>query len=293
MIVPDPHMPQGERTKLLDFGIAKFTGDKDLGTSLQTLASVVMGSVTYMSPEQCRGAAYVDDRTDVYAMGCMLFEMLAGRPPFSGSSMAEVMGKQQFEIPPPLGKVASGVPASLSSLVERLLGKEKAQRPPMSQVLEGLEILREQLPRVMQRRSARLPMLRPVNSLSPARFASTLGHSVGQGLQRLRARSSWLLIAGTAAMLGLGGLITYERLAHRHQPPGAPAVAASTPSPTALPPAAPAPAPAPAPAADPASAPQAEAATPPARSGHHRSKPEAAGKKRRRHRGRAPAGAVT
>ena len=84
MIVPDPNMPGGERTKLLDFGIAKLTEAAGIE---RTQSTALMGTPHFMSPEQCRGAGGVDDRTDVYALGVVLFLMLTGRPPFDMASL--------------------------------------------------------------------------------------------------------------------------------------------------------------------------------------------------------------
>ncbi len=221
MIVSDPHMPHGERTKLLDFGIAKFTGNEDVSQT-RTQVSAVMGSPSYMSPEQCRGAGLVDDRTDVYALGCMIYEMLSGRPPFVGESMAEVMGKHQFEPPVPLGKRTAGVPAALLVLVDRLLIKDRALRPTMSQLLEGLETLREQLPQIRQRRSARFPLLRAPSDAATVRHFSTLGQSVGQGLRKLHKTPRALVIL-TAALLTLA-VLTPLLLHFRQSHPAAPQV---------------------------------------------------------------------
>src|SRR5207248_990205 len=79
-LVRDPEMPSGERIKLLDFGIAKLAGDTGINAQ-KTRTGAVMGTPTYMAPEQCRGVG-VDHCADLYALGCILFEMLCGRPPF-------------------------------------------------------------------------------------------------------------------------------------------------------------------------------------------------------------------
>src|SRR6478735_9524748 len=77
-LIRDPEVPGGERAKILDFGIAKLIGENQV----KTQTSVVMGTPGYMSPEQCRGAGKVDERADIYALGCVLFAAIAGRPPF-------------------------------------------------------------------------------------------------------------------------------------------------------------------------------------------------------------------
>lgn len=94
----------------------------------------------------------------------------------------------------PLAKRTAGVPPPLLTLVDSMLIKDRAVRPAMSQVLEGLETLRELLPQIAQRRSARMPTLRPPVESVPIRNISTLGESVGQGLRHLQpSRRSWTI----------------------------------------------------------------------------------------------------
>src|SRR5690606_1749567 len=89
-VVPDEAMARGERTKILDFGIAKLQG-KDLASGLQTETGRLMGTPYYMSPEQCRGAGGIDHRTDIYSLGCVLYQMLCGKPPFAMEGSGEVL----------------------------------------------------------------------------------------------------------------------------------------------------------------------------------------------------------
>jgi serine/threonine-protein kinase len=90
-LVPDTELRAGVRTKVLDFGIAKLTDDQGGGGAGATRTGAIIGTPTYMSPEQCRGAGKVDHRSDVYSLGCMLFEMLSGRPPFVAEGPGEVI----------------------------------------------------------------------------------------------------------------------------------------------------------------------------------------------------------
>src|SRR5690349_5589954 len=76
--------------KLLDFGVAKLTGDKP-GGSVKTRTGMVMGTPLYMSPEQCEGRGNVDLRTDIYALGIVLYEMLCKQVPFAGEGYGEVL----------------------------------------------------------------------------------------------------------------------------------------------------------------------------------------------------------
>lgn len=141
MLVTDPVAPGKERVKLLDFGIAKLTAEVTAAQPM-TAHNQLLGTPMYMSPEQCRSAASVDDKSDVYALGVVLYEMLAGRPPFLAEQMVQFLAQHLFEAPPPLGPLAPHVPAKVAELVHRMLAKEKDVRPAMieaSQLLEKLQ----------------------------------------------------------------------------------------------------------------------------------------------------------
>jgi len=93
-----------------------------------TNAGTAMGSPSYMAPEQCRDAATVDHRADIYSLGCTLYALLAGRTPFQGRKAIELMRKHLADAPPPLESVAPGVPRELAAVVGRTLAKEPADR---------------------------------------------------------------------------------------------------------------------------------------------------------------------
>jgi hypothetical protein len=123
-LVRDPEVIGGERAKILDFGIAKLTGDPNV----QTNTSTVMGTPTYMSPEQCRGAGHVDQRTDVYSLGCLLFALVTGAPPFVAEGSGEVIAMHLREPPPAPSSRLFGLPPEIDALVLRCLAKDPAQR---------------------------------------------------------------------------------------------------------------------------------------------------------------------
>jgi serine/threonine-protein kinase len=110
--------------KLLDFGVAKLLGD----SSGRTRTGMVLGSPLYMSPEQCRGARGVDSRTDFYSLGCVMFAMLTGRPPFPGTSLPAVLAGHMFEDVPRLSDERADIPPEIDALVAVLMRKEPEGR---------------------------------------------------------------------------------------------------------------------------------------------------------------------
>jgi serine/threonine-protein kinase len=126
-IVRDPEVPGGERAKVLDFGIAKLASDQ---ATVKTQTSAMMGTPTFMSPEQCRGAGHVDPRSDVYALGCVLFTLVVGRPPFQAEGMGEIIAMHLREPAPAPSQLRPGIPPEIDQLVLRCLAKDPAQRFP-------------------------------------------------------------------------------------------------------------------------------------------------------------------
>lgn len=119
--------------KLLDFGLAKRAPEGTRVTP-QTRASVVIGTPDYMAPEQARGRP-VSPETDLYAVGCIAFEMLTGRPPFSASTIYEILAMHLTEPAPRVSSLRPDVPPELDELVDRLLRKEPDARPSSASAL--------------------------------------------------------------------------------------------------------------------------------------------------------------
>ncbi len=119
------------RVKILDFGIAKLSaiggGDGPAFKPAATEPGMVLGTVGYMSPEQVRGEN-VDPRTDIFALGTILYEMLCGQRAFKRGSSIETLSAILKEEPPELAQVAPGVPSALDRLVQRCLEKNRDQR---------------------------------------------------------------------------------------------------------------------------------------------------------------------
>ncbi len=136
-LVPDAALPRGERAKVLDFGIAKLSGDE--GDALETKTGQILGTPMYMSPEQCKGAGQLDHRSDIYALGCLLYQMLCGRPPFVGEGSGEILAAQIHIAPSPIQAHDASIPDPMSDVVMKLLEKDPAARyQTMSAVIDAL-----------------------------------------------------------------------------------------------------------------------------------------------------------
>ncbi|HEU5090018.1 MAG TPA: protein kinase, partial [Roseiflexaceae bacterium] len=117
-------LPSMEMPLLADFGIARLLNDTG---PRQTMMGFVMGTAAYMAPEQAEGRD-VDARTDIYATGIMLYEMLAGKVPFDADTPQAVWHQHRYQLPQPLSQIVPGIPASVETVVLRALEKDPANR---------------------------------------------------------------------------------------------------------------------------------------------------------------------
>ena len=124
------------QVKVLDFGISKIRGSQ----TIKTQESTILGTPQYMAPEQATGAHdKVDARTDVFAFGAIVYEMLSGMPAFSGQSVPEVVFKVVYEEAPPLADIAPTVPEVTRSAIEKALAKKRDERfATVSEFVEAL-----------------------------------------------------------------------------------------------------------------------------------------------------------
>jgi len=114
--------------KVLDFGISKFLDPSDAKNFGLTDSRSLVGSPIYMSPEQMRSARDVDHRTDIWSLGTLLFELLAGRPVWNGQSLSELCAQVTRDACPTLAEVCPGISPDLSAIVARCLQKDPAER---------------------------------------------------------------------------------------------------------------------------------------------------------------------
>lgn len=135
-----------EVVKVVDFGIAKLlprNGENSCQNLTQT--GTLLGSPTYMSPEQCKGAE-LDMRADIYSLGCLMYEVINGTPPFVGETPFAVMSAHLNDEPPTLPAVSTGAPRELTAVILQCLQKDPASRwPNMTALSQAMEKIDPQL----------------------------------------------------------------------------------------------------------------------------------------------------
>jgi eukaryotic-like serine/threonine-protein kinase len=244
--------------KVLDFGIAKLAAADEEKSATKT--GTVMGTPQFMSPEQCVGRG-VDHRTDIYALGAIIFRVYCGRLPFDAESVAEIIAAQ-LHAPPPQPSEIVALPAALESLILECLDKNPDKRPASAAEL-GLR-----LKDAAQLAGAITEVHAPRRATGKAAAATRKGFAAGREESAERAAGSsrkWLVLAIAGGVLVAGG-IALALLRGRPAPviqapvarPPEPARPAVPPPPPPAPPAAAAP---PRAAAPPAEAPAAEPAS--------------------------------
>ena len=125
-IKPENILLESGHAVVADFGVARAV--RAAGSESLTGAGVSIGTPAYMSPEQAAGDADLDGRSDLYSLGCVLYEMLGGQPPFTGGTAASVVRQHMVAEPRPIAALRPGVPAPVTAALERALAKNPADR---------------------------------------------------------------------------------------------------------------------------------------------------------------------
>ncbi|HEX6432768.1 MAG TPA: protein kinase [Gemmatimonadales bacterium] len=126
-IKPDNVLLSGRHALVTDFGVAKAVSEAT-GRQTLTTAGVALGTPTYMAPEQATADPQVDHRVDIYALGVLAYELVAGRPPFTGMSAQEVLAAHVTREPEPISSHRPAVPATLAAIIMKCLAKRPSDR---------------------------------------------------------------------------------------------------------------------------------------------------------------------
>ena len=178
--------------KVVDFGLASYIEPTLPDQHGLTSAGVIVGTPDYLSPEQAR-EAQVDHRADIYSLGCTLYHLLAGKPPFVGGSRVEKLSQHLQATPPDLCQCRADVPAPLGACVAKMMAKDPAQRfQSAREVIDALKPFCD--PRKSHRTEIATPQPAPVKAVAP--------------IPKTISRRGWLLAggAGTVAATGLAYL---------------------------------------------------------------------------------------
>ncbi len=233
-----------EFVKVLDFGIAKLLAD---GADLKTRTGAIMGTPHYMSPEQCNGTN-VDERTDVYALGVILFEMLTGRLPFEAGGLAELLVAHLSKPPPPLRSLDTTIPPVVELAVLQALEKDRARRfQSVEALVAALGGTSPTVPPVVATQPPVIAVQSPVVTALPSMATVPPVVVAARPLSTLHGPNArlWVMFAGViAAIVGVGAIAIFRT------PTAQPVAAIPAPAdPSAAPAPTPAPAQTPAPAA--------------------------------------------
>jgi len=247
MLVEDPETGAKDWIKVLDFGLARVRepGDGEEGRLTQT--GMVMGTPSYMSPEQVRSARSVVDKSDVYALGVMLYEMVSGQKPFNANSDAEVMFLHMSAQPKPLQELMPGLAPGLYDLIGRMLRKKPEERPSASEVASGLARVsglpsatglppapkldvgeRHSLESADTQEAAALKLSAPDTVMGAGSVATAPGQARGKNLRRFGLAAALLILIGGIGVFALVRMRTSEAKVHwslRSVPAGAEVVA--------------------------------------------------------------------
>jgi serine/threonine-protein kinase len=186
------------QAKILDFGLARaLHGAEETPLTRQ---GIVVGTLHTMSPEQARGRE-VDERSDLFSFGVLLYEMLTGRLPFQGEDCAAVLWQVAHEPPPRPRSLRPDLPAAAESLLERLLAKDRRERPGSArEVMRDLERIAPSRPAPLSERMSDLPTAAGPQGKEPPSAMSPWGILTSTLADRA-ARGRWAALTGAALIL--------------------------------------------------------------------------------------------
>jgi serine/threonine-protein kinase len=212
-LIPDRRNPGRELVKVLDFGIAKLHS-LAFSDGIKTQTGAVMGTPPYMSPEQCRGVSEdVDHRTDTYALGIILYEMVCGAPPFMAQGFGDILVQHITRPPEPPQRRNASIPDYLQMVILRALEKQpEARHASMNELLAALSAPEAVAGASSGASSTGLgPSLAPMKATTvmpttPPRESTTFSSSVGEidSLAAIPTSRRWLpLLLGGAGVAAL------------------------------------------------------------------------------------------
>lgn len=210
--------PDGElHARLMDFGIAKDLARID---PRLTAEGAAVGTPAYMAPEQIRGHA-VDTRTDLYACGCLLYELLTGRVAFWAEALAPLISKHLEDEPPELpARLESGevVPARIRDLYRQMLAKSPGERPRSAAAVLAALTAWESGAETPAEVAAQAPRDLPTPPVIAARATRDLGRAIDRATQRARGGRGVVRMAGAACLMGLTSFIGFGAPPDRLEP---------------------------------------------------------------------------
>jgi serine/threonine-protein kinase len=181
-----------------DFGIARALQSSAVAGTALTDTGMAIGTPAYMSPEQASGGRDVDARSDIYALGCLLYEMLAGEAAFTGPTAQAIMIRAMTETPRPIHPIRAAVPEALDGIIRKAMARSPMDRyagaAEFSAALGGVGGGKE---------PAAAPVTTPI---APARSATTAGPRPGRQARRTA------VIFGVGLLVGLGVLFAWRRM---------------------------------------------------------------------------------
>jgi serine/threonine protein kinase/Tol biopolymer transport system component len=212
MLRPDGYV------KVLDFGIAKLTdlrrpvtaSEDPTALKIQTAPQMVLGTLNYMSPEQAR-AQPVDERTDTWSLGVLLYEMITGHPPFAGDTSSDVMASILEKRPAPLARYARDVPDALEDIVTMALAKNRDERyQTATQMMAAMRRLKQRLDLASELEHSEIPASRELADPNRTSAAPNLTDAAAATTTGQRASSAEYIVSeikrhrwGAAGIFGL------------------------------------------------------------------------------------------